>query len=95
MNIKKGDMIKIYDKEYWTTDSLGTNTRVNGIYFSSSLDDIIEYSEMATYFGKACQIENINNDIFNITGDRMSSYNWDICCIERILNREDDPEYFL
>ena len=88
-------VVKIYPREYWASDNNGVNVIVNGEPFSCALDEDIETSEMAQFFGEVVEIEfEDGSDYFIIQNDE-AGYLWNSTAIQEECTKDDYPEYFL
>ncbi len=107
---KQRKLVKIFPKEYWKedVDEGMYGYTVNGEKFHSSLDTNMKNSRMKKFFGGIYLIDIIDDsddlsirqrpEYFIIVDQKdvdHSIYEWDLCCIEKILTKDDYPEYWL
>jgi len=93
-DIREGVVVLIKSAEHWDIEKVYCDSK----YFSTGLDP-----DMHKYFGKAGAITSIHtvgviseNDSVDIKFPGIEyEWTWDIHCIDKILTKDENPEYFL
>ncbi len=90
--LKVNDYVKIKDPERWTRKK-GLNY-IDGKESNSALNSD---GKMDKYLGQVIKVIGVRENIFLSKSDENRKYgwNWDYNAIEKILTKQENPEYFI
>lgn len=97
MEIKVGDIVKIYSEKHWDIP----NRTVNNVKFLSGLigNDKVsdDHYNMYEQFGQILEVTKVTefNEVMLSLPGQCHTWKWDYSAIEKVIVKEDNPEYFL